>query len=70
MPCSNRKRQIVLAHLLVIIVNFTNVLRAAFTYVSCASSFLCLHFRFVLYGRKTVGAKAVLRMLVKLTPDH
>ncbi len=49
-------------------VNFINVLRAAFTYVSCACSFLCLHFRFVLYWRKTVGAKAARRMLMKLSP--
>jgi hypothetical protein len=31
---------------------------------------LCLQFRFVLYWRKTVGAKAVHRMLVKLTPGR
>ena len=31
-------------------------------------AFLCLSFRFVLYWRKTVGAKAVRRMLVKLNP--
>jgi hypothetical protein len=49
-------------------VNFTNILRSAFTYVNCAGSFLCLRFRFVLYWRKTVGAKAARRMLVKLTP--
>ncbi len=45
---------------------FTNVLCAALMYVSCARSFLCLRFRFVLYRRKTVGAKAVCRMLVRL----
>ncbi len=33
----------------------------------CAA-FLCLHFRFVLYWRKTVGAKAVRRTLLKLSP--
>ncbi len=49
-------------------VNFTNVLLAAFTYVNYARSFLCLHFRFVLYWRKPTVAKAVRRMLVKLTP--
>jgi hypothetical protein len=49
-------------------VNFTNVLRADFTYVSWACIFLCLCFRFVLYWCKTVGAKAVRRMLVKFTP--
>jgi hypothetical protein len=30
---------------------------------------LCLHFRFVLYRRKTVGTKVARRTLVKLTPD-
>ena len=49
-------------------VNFNNVLRAAFTYVSCARSFLCLHLSFVLYWRKTTGVKAARRTLVKLTP--
>ncbi len=48
-------------------VNFINILRAAFTYVSCGCSFLCLRFRFVLYWRKTVDTKAVLRMLMELT---
>ncbi len=33
-----------------------------------AQLFLCLHFRFVLYWCKTVGAKAACRTLVKLTP--
>jgi hypothetical protein len=32
------------------------------------AAFLCLRFRFVLYWRETVGAKAAHRMLVKLTP--
>ncbi len=32
------------------------------------AAFLCLHFRFVLYRRKTIGAKVVRRTLVKLTP--
>ncbi len=32
------------------------------------AAFLCLRFRFVLYWRKTVGAKAAHRTLVKLTP--
>ncbi len=35
----------------------TNVLRAAFTSVSCARSFLCLHLSFVLYWRKTTGVR-------------
>ncbi len=50
-------------------VNFTNVLRAAFMYVSCARSFLCLHFSFVLYWRKPTVAKAAPRTLMKLSPD-
>ncbi len=37
------------------------------TYVECAA-FLCLCFRFVLYWRKTVGAKAARKMLMKLSP--
>jgi hypothetical protein len=49
-------------------VNLTNVLRAAFTYVSCACSFLCLHFGFVLYWRKPTSAEAAHRTLMKLTP--
>ncbi len=49
-------------------INLTNVLCPAFSYVSCACTFLCLHFRFVLYWRKTVGAKAAHRTYVKLTP--
>ncbi len=49
-------------------VNFTNILRAAFTCVSCACSFLCLRFRFVFYWCKPTGVKAVRRTLVKLTP--
>jgi hypothetical protein len=32
------------------------------------AAFLCLRFGFVLYWRKTVGAKAALRMLMKLSP--
>ncbi len=32
------------------------------------AAFLSLHFRFVLYWRKTVGAKVAHRTLVKLTP--
>jgi hypothetical protein len=51
-------------------VNFTNVLRAAFTYVSCTRSFLCLCFRFVLSWCKTVGPKAARRTLMKLSPDR
>ncbi len=51
-------------------VNFTNILRKIFMYVSCKRSFLCLRFRFVLYKRKTVGAKAVRRTLMKLNPCY
>ncbi len=32
------------------------------------AAFLCLHFRFVLFWSKKIGAKAALKMLVKLTP--
>jgi hypothetical protein len=32
-------------------------------------AFLCLHFRFLLYWRKTVGAKAARKTLVKLSPE-
>jgi hypothetical protein len=32
--------------------------------------FLCLHFRFVLLGRKNIGAKSARKMLVKLTPGR
>ncbi len=49
-------------------VNFTNILCAAFTFISCAHSFLCLRFRFVLYWRKSTGAKAAWRTLMKLSP--
>ncbi len=51
-------------------VNFINIIRAAFTYISFARSFLCLRFRFVLYWRKTIGPKAVRRTLMKLNPCH
>jgi len=33
------------------------------------TAFLCLRFRFVFYWRKTVGAKAVRRMLMKSKPN-
>jgi hypothetical protein len=49
-------------------VNFTNVLHAAFMYVSCTRSFFCLRFSFVVNWRMTVGAKAARRMLMKLSP--
>jgi hypothetical protein len=49
-------------------VNFTNILHAAFSCKSFARSFLNLDLRFVLFWRKNIGAKAVRKMLVKLTP--
>jgi len=50
-------------------VNFTNILRAAFfTKVFCAA-FLYLQFGYVIFWLKNVGAKAVHKMLVKLTTD-
>ncbi len=36
----------------------------------CAQLFLCLHYSFVLYWRKTVGAKDVYRTLLKLNPGR
>jgi hypothetical protein len=48
--------------------NFTNILRAAFSYESFLLSFLCLQFGFVIFWRKDFGAKAGHKMLVKLTP--
>ncbi len=54
-------------------VNFTNVLRTAFTYVSCpAAQLFCAYVcTFVLYQRNLqaqVGAKAARRMLMQLNP--
>ena len=51
-------------------VNFTNNLRAAFSYESVLSSFSVLTFRFVIFQRKEIGAKAARKMLVKLTPGR
>jgi hypothetical protein len=50
--------------------NSTNLqtLCATFMYQSFARSFLYLHFKFALYWRKTVGAKAARRTLMKLNP--
>ncbi len=50
-------------------INFTNIIRAAFSYESFARSFFVLRFvlRFVLFWRKNIGAKAACNMLVKLT---
>jgi hypothetical protein len=50
-------------------VNFTNILPAAFSYKSffCAA-FMCLQLGFVIFWRKDFGAKAAHKMLVKLAP--
>ncbi len=45
-------------------VNFTNILRAVFSY----ESFLRNQFGFVLFWQKVFGTKAGHKMLVKLTP--
>ena len=45
-------------------VNFTNILRAAFSYERVVSSFFVLTFRFVIFRRKEIAAR---KMLVKLT---
>jgi hypothetical protein len=45
-------------------INFTNILRAAFLYASFTLSF----FEHVHFLRKNIGAKAALKMSVKLTP--
>jgi hypothetical protein len=45
-------------------VNFTKIFH---TKVFCAP-FMCLQFGFVIFWRKDFGAKAVNKMLVKLTP--
>jgi len=49
-------------------VNFTNILRAAFSYESFCDAFMCLQFGFVIFWRKDFGPKAAHKMLVKLTP--
>ncbi len=51
-------------------VNFTNILRAAFSYESFCASFMCLQFGFVIFWRKDFGTKAAHEMLVKLTPER
>ena len=50
------------------LLNFTNNLRAAFSYESVLSSLSVLTFRSVIFWRKEIGAKAARRTLVKLTP--
>ncbi len=52
---------------LLLVVNFTNILCAVFSYESFVCSFLYLHFSPALFCRKDIGAKAALKMLVKLT---
>ncbi len=49
-------------------VNFTNILRAAFSYESFSPSFFVLRFKVCTFWRKNIGAKAASNMLVKLTP--
>ncbi len=49
-------------------VNFTNILRAAFCTKVFPTAFWYLNFRFALFWRKKIIAKAALKMLVKLTP--
>jgi hypothetical protein len=50
------------------IVNFTNILQAAFyTKVLCAP-FMYLQFGLAIFWQKDFGAKAAHKMLVKLTP--
>jgi hypothetical protein len=39
-------------------VNFTNILRAAFSYESFYADFMCLQFGFVIFWQKDFGAKA------------
>ncbi len=45
------------------VVNFTNILGAAFSYKSCTSNFSA-HFRFVYFWQNEIGIKAVRKMLV------
>ena len=48
-------------------VNFTNILRAPFSYKSLLSSFSVDKLRFDFFWRKDIGAKAARKTLVKLT---
>jgi len=50
------------------VVNFTNILRAAFLHERFCAALMCLQFMFVIFWRKDFGAKAAHKMLVKLTP--
>jgi hypothetical protein len=49
-------------------VNFTNILRAAFSYKSFLRSFYVLTTWVCIFWQKDFGAKASNKMLVKLTP--
>jgi hypothetical protein len=49
-------------------VNFTNILRAAFSYKSFASGFLVLTNLICIFWRNKIGGKVAHKMLVKLTP--
>jgi hypothetical protein len=49
-------------------VNFTNIIRATFSYESFARSFIVLRFRVCAFLAQIIGAKAAHIMLVKLTP--
>jgi hypothetical protein len=46
-------------------VNFTNILHVKVL----RAAFLFLHLRYVVFWRKNIGAKAALKMLVKLTTE-
>ncbi len=48
------------------LVNLTNILHVCFFYNSFARSFLYLHFRFVLFWYKNIGAKAALKNIVEI----
>ena len=50
-------------------VNFINILRAAFCSKVFRAALLYLYCKFVLFWRREIGAKAVRKMLVKLTRE-
>ncbi len=49
-------------------INFTNILLASFCTKMFCVAFLKLQFGFVIFWQKNIGAKAALKILVKLTP--
>jgi hypothetical protein len=51
-------------------VNFTNILRAAFSFKSFCAAFMFLQFGFVIFWQKDFGTKSDHKMLVKLTPGE